>query len=156
MLIHITDERKYTQKVLVDHSLFNCIPLVGLSAHLESFCCWKCSFHWLLCKFLTLQNKFCSMHLLTLFIYIYLLTGERYGMWISKCFEFSNGSHCIPSVVVPDQQVTSDPCLDPLGLISTQIREPCFRQTWVHWDKIIFVMSGLLKIDYIYYRQRLC
>ncbi|KAG1949967.1 hypothetical protein F2P79_011639 [Pimephales promelas] len=48
--------------------------------------------------------------------------GERHGMWISKFFEFSSGGYFIPSFVIPGQQVTSDPCLDPLGLLYTPIR----------------------------------
>lgn len=51
-------------------------------------------------------------------------------MWSSEFFEFSNSGYFIPSFVIPGQQVTSDPCLDPLGLLYTPIREPCFRQTW--------------------------
>lgn len=79
-------------------------------------------------------------------------------MWISKCFEFSTGGHFIPSIVPPGQQVTSDPCLETLGLLSLKSESlaSAKHEVSVYRDKIIFVMSGLLKIDDIYYRQRQC
>lgn len=79
-------------------------------------------------------------------------------MWFSEHAEFFVGGHSILCTLLAYQQVTSDPGLDRQAYLHP-IREPYASAKHVTRPtetKIIFVMSELLRIDDIYYCQRLC